>query len=147
MSTFQAIVVAWISMTGWSGNGQDLECAVQNAWFEAGSYEDVHYITRVVLNRVDDPRWPGEVCEVIWQDRQFSWTQDGKPDTVETDTRWKVRKLVKIIMTASVAIDNKIMDGSRPLYYHAHYVSPIWAKALCVSSSNKFHTFYRDCEK
>lgn len=146
MTTAKAIIIAWITTTGWSGSPTDLECAVQNAWFEAGSYSDAHMITRVVINRTADKRWPDDICDVIWQHRQFSWTQDGKSDNIDLSNDWLVRKYTRMLMTVSVAMDDKIMDVNRPLWYHAHYVSPEWAKSLCAVNQNRFHTYFIDCE-
>ena len=33
----------------------------------------------VVLNRVDDSRWPSSVCAVVYQRKQFSWSSKPVP--------------------------------------------------------------------
>ena len=61
----------------------------------------------VVLNRVNDTRYPNDVCSVIFQSQtwvsgipvrnkcQFSWYCDGKPDTI---TNWKSFNKIKKLM-------------------------------------------------
>ena len=147
MTTVKAIIIAWITATGWAGSPTDLECAVQNVWFEAGDMLDAHDITTVVMNRKADDRWPDNICGVIWQNRQFSWTQDGKSDRIDLSNDWLIRKYTRYVMVVSVALDSDVRYNAGSLYYHAHYVSPVWAKSLCDAGMGKFHIFYRDCEK
>lgn len=58
---------------------QLLGCIV---WAEAGN-QDIHgkeLVADVVLNRVDDPRFPDTIREVIFQKGQFSTVKDGALD-------------------------------------------------------------------
>lgn len=41
-------------------------------------------VASVVLNRVDDPRFPDTVCEVVKQPKQFSWVGK-KPMTLKQE--------------------------------------------------------------
>lgn len=36
--------------------------------------EGMNVVADVVLERVEDPRWPDDVCSVVQQPRQFAWT-------------------------------------------------------------------------
>ena len=62
-----------------------LACLIQNGYHEARgeSLLGIVAVTEVVLNRVDDNRWPDTVCEVVWQKNQFSWTTDGISDDMD----------------------------------------------------------------
>ena len=59
---------------------QQINCGAQNAYFESQGEPDLGMVavSQVVINRVKDKRWPNTVCEVVWQNKQFSWTHDGK---------------------------------------------------------------------
>ena len=95
--------------TGTPQNLDELYCMAQNVYFEARHESMIGKIAvaHVVMNRMEDKRWPGTVCEVVKQgpireswktkkdptlpdeeriywprrDRcQFSWYSDGKVD-------------------------------------------------------------------
>jgi len=147
MRLLQAVVATQVSTASLPPeNIEDVTCLAQNIWFEArgSSASDQLAVAHVVLNRVADPRYPDEVCEVIWQPKQFSWTHDGRSDRVRFDNRidrriWK--ELVQLSMEA--------MAGHRPdptggaTHYHAHYVQPGWAGRLDLLIRIDDHLYYR----
>ncbi len=55
-----------------------IDCLVQNVFHEARGepLSGQRMVMDVVLNRVEDPRWPDNICEVVYQAGQFSWTSD-----------------------------------------------------------------------
>ena len=57
-------------------------CLSLNIYFEARnqSIKGMALVAEVTINRVRHPDWPSRVCEVVWQNKQFSWTHDGKSD-------------------------------------------------------------------
>ena len=66
----------------------DVECLATNMYFEARNQDSLtqKLTSVVVLNRVKFDIWSNDVCSVIREPRQFSWTHDGKSD-VPTDMR------------------------------------------------------------
>ena len=82
------IVVTIMMMAGLPVEDQELQadiyCGAQNIYFEAGSepFEGMMAIADVTINRKKDTRWPDSICNVVWQDKQFSWTHDGKSDNI-----------------------------------------------------------------
>ena len=58
----------------------EIYCAAQNIYFESRGEPDIGQVAvaLVVLNRVNDRRWPSTICDVVWQDKQFSWTHRSK---------------------------------------------------------------------
>ena len=63
---------------------EQIYCGAQNAYFESQGEPDLGMVavSQVVINRAKDNRWPDTICEVVWQDKQFSWTHDGKSDEI-----------------------------------------------------------------
>lgn len=61
-----------------------------NIYFEARdeSPEGMMAVVAVTMNRVDSARYPDTVAEVVWQNRQFSWTKDGKVDRPRNRPSW-----------------------------------------------------------
>ena len=55
---------------------KETQCLIDNVFHEARgeSLKGQIMVASVTLSRVDDPRWPNTICEVVYQHRQFSWT-------------------------------------------------------------------------
>ncbi len=79
----------------------DRECLARNMAFETlgnshlrvGAREELEAITRVVLRRVELGRkhsYRNTICEVVYQQNQFSWTRELAPDTLpKAAGRWE----------------------------------------------------------
>lgn len=130
----------------------DLECMAKNIYFEAGteSWTGKLAVGRVVLNRVADARYPGNICDVIYdgyrpgyRNCQFSWYCDGKSDRI-TD-RIRVSKNWQDSERAAVMIllggYEGIVEGAT--HYHANYVRPAWRHELTFVTRIDTHIFYR----
>ena len=110
-------------------------------------------VAQVVMNRVEDSRFPDTVCEVVKQGLtyrngkvvigkcQFSWYCDGKSDEPNRDSKaWSnAIRHASIIMTETIIID--VTDGAT--HYHASYVRPAWAKTKKRTTRIDKHIFYR----
>lgn len=61
-----------------------------NIYWEARteSYEGMMAVVAVTMNRVGSPHYPNTVAEVVWQNKQFSWTHDGLPDRPRNKVSW-----------------------------------------------------------
>ena len=116
-------------------------------------------VTAVVLNRVNDKRYPNTICEVVEQGPtrvsqkspnvtypiknkcQFSWYCDGKSD-IPTN-----KKIYNRMLTLAKAILSDkfhfvdITEGAT--HYHANYVLPYWAKTKTKTVVIQDHIFYR----
>jgi spore germination cell wall hydrolase CwlJ-like protein len=144
-------------------------CMAMNLYHEArgDNVAGMYAVADVVLNRVQDSRYPDTVCEVVhqgpvresWKTRQdeslpdseriyypvrnqcqFSWYCDGQSDDVNDETSWAL----------SQEIAYKIMNDERyrgitegSTHYHATYVNPRWARELTTVGRIGSHIFYR----
>jgi N-acetylmuramoyl-L-alanine amidase len=119
----------------------DLFCMVQNVYHESRGESLIGQaaVAHITLNRVRSPAFPDTVCGVVWQPRQFSWTEDGRSDRM-TDLG-AIAKAVDIALAASRGRIKDPTGGA--LHYFAHHkVKPYWSKAgyrLIVGE----HTFVR----
>ena len=150
-------------------NRPELYCLAQNVYFEAKSepLAGQYAVADVVLNRVNDTRYPNTICEVVregpikesWKTRQhadlpdheriyhpiknrcqFSWYCDGKADETRDSDAWRQAQIVAY----KIVYDQKmrgITEGAT--HYHADYVSPKWAKSIQLVGSISTHIFYR----
>lgn len=89
---------------------EDAQCLMKIAMAEAESdgVEGKAMVMSVVLNRVDDDRFPNTVQEVIYQPHQFSPVSDGRYDSVEIDAECHI---------ALAHIEMGKYDGVDALYF------------------------------
>jgi len=124
-------------------------CLALNIYYEARSSNlaDKAAVADVVLNRVEDTRYPNTICEVVHdgykkgrRDCQFSWYCDGKSDDPQDQDRWFEAQMIAwgILQYEKY---RGISEGAT--HYHATYVSPIWAKQLQLVGRIGAHIFYR----
>ena len=116
-------------------------------------------VSAVVLNRVNDKRYPNTICEVVeqgptrasWQDPQvryplknrcqFSWYCDGKSDTPRNKKIYnRMYNLADAILGNEISFLD-ITGGAT--HYHADYVLPAWAKTKTKTVEIQDHIFYR----
>ena len=132
-----------------------LMCMAANIYHEAKNQPMVGQIAvaQVVMNRVNDSRYPDNVCDVIKQGLtykngkvvlgkcQFSWYCDGKKD----DVNMKSEKWRNSLRYASMVITNRItLDVTEgATHYHATYVRPAWARTKTKTVRINRHIFYR----
>lgn len=117
-----------------------LMCLSLNVYWEARNQPLAGQlaVAQVTMNRVHDPRWPDNVCEVVYDHKQFSWYWDGKSDIPKEEKAWELAMLV-----ASAAMDG---SGHAELegvtHYHAVYVQPYWKDSMARVAQIGDHVFY-----
>lgn len=126
-----------------------LDCMTKNIWFEAraSNFSDKVAVGQVVLNRVADPGYPDDVCAVVWQPHQFSWTHDGKSDRVVTRSDADMRAWHDSVLAAVLSLGGELPDitgGAK--HYHADYVDPSWSRSMSVSARYGDHIYYGEIE-
>lgn len=117
-----------------------LQCLALAIYFEARGepLEGQVAVAEVIYNRVVDPRYPDDVCSVVYQNKQFSWTHDDLPDIPKDDHVWQATKnLAKELMLGGLFV------GHGATHYHAEYVEPYWANDLTYVGKTGKHVFYR----
>ena len=140
---------------------KSVECLALNMYHEArgqGTAGELA-VTTVVMNRVNDSRFPNTICGVVkqgptrpsWKDPkisfpikhkcQFSWYCDGKSDKPRDKKTYD-----KMLDFADAILSNKLLylditDGAT--HYHADYVNPSWAKTKTKTVEIQDHIFYR----
>jgi spore germination cell wall hydrolase CwlJ-like protein len=105
-----------------------LGCMVMAIYHEARGEDALGQVAvaQVVLNRVKAPGYPKTICGVVWQDHQFSFTNDGHSDRM-TDLN-AIQKAVDVALAVSRGKVRDVTGGA--LNYYAHKrVKPSWAKS------------------
>ena len=135
-------------------------CLALNTYHEAKNQSTVGQIAtaQVVMNRVEDNRFPNTVCEVVkqgptrpsWEDPnkeypikhrcQFSWYCDGKSDVPKNEKAWrKAQDVAFLVLYDKIKLD--VTEGAT--HYHATYVKTAWAKTKKRTTRIEKHIFYR----
>ena len=135
-------------------------CLALNTYHEAKNQSLVGQIAtaQVVMNRVEDDRFPNTICEVVkqgptrpsWEDPekeypikhrcQFSWYCDGKPYVPKNEKAWKkAQDVAFLVIYDKIKLD--VTEGAT--HYHATYVRPAWAKTKKRTTQIEKHIFYR----
>ena len=135
-------------------------CLALNTYHEAKNQSFVGQVAtaQVVMNRVEDDRFPSTVCEVVkqgptrpsWEDPekeypikhrcQFSWYCDGKDDTPKNEKAWrKAQDVAFLVLYNKIQLD--VTEGAT--HYHATYVRPAWARTKKRTTRIEKHIFYR----
>ena len=123
----------------------ELYCAAQNIYFESRGEPDLGQlgVGQVVLNRVNSHKWPNTVCGVVWQEKQFSWTHDGKSDRIKLSTKQDRRVWIKSVFYAVMSmIEDDATNGAT--HYHNTSVEPYWVESMTQTAHIGNHIFYKE---
>ena len=147
-----------------------LICLALNIYHEARDQPvlGMQAVAEVVLNRVEDKRFPDTVCEVVtegpkresWRTRknkklanhkrvyypvrnkcQFSWYCDGKSDAVRGMKGWEDAGLAAYLVYHGYGEDR--VYGAKYYYAHASIRKPTWAKSMKVTAVLRGHTYLK----
>ncbi|MDP6706186.1 MAG: cell wall hydrolase [Alphaproteobacteria bacterium] len=122
-------------------------CLAQAIYFEARGepFEGRMAVAQVIRARVADPRYPNDVCGVVFQNAQrrhrcqFSFACDGKSDRPRDVRAWE--SAVRLAWLVNAGNLRDLTGGAT--HYHADYVSPVWAAKAPPTAAIGRHRFYR----
>ena len=123
---------------------EQIYCGAQNVYFESQGEPDLGMVavSQVVINRVNDSRWPDTICDVVWQEKQFSWTHDGKTDRIPLGSTYQKRLWIKSVYMFLIAYGEDITNGAT--HYHSKGVSPWWADEMEITATIGNHIFLKE---
>lgn len=142
------------ALTNWLGsNGvekRELTCLALNVYYEArgeplaGKYA----VAEVTMNRVVSRRYPGTVCEVIYEKRwdrlrkryvgAFSWTEFDVVPHPEGEHWHQARRVAEAVYFGKQPPQ---LNGA--LHYHANYIRPSWTRGRQPVARIGRHVFYK----
>lgn len=121
----------------------EINCLALNIYFEAGieSRAGKIAVANVTINRRESNKYPNTICDSVYQNKQFSWTHDGKPDSPEPGKVWQ--ESLSVAWQVYRTRNNGGLDPTNgSLNYHADYVKPIWRLGLKRAQKIGRHIFY-----
>ena len=124
---------------------KQIDCLAENIYHEARSEPEKGKVAvaLVTLNRVEDPRFPKDICGVVKQKTQgmcqFSWFCTAVKSNKGSES-YQSAKEVAVYVYANYEKLHDITKGA--LYYHADYVNPGWKLQKTVTIGR--HIFYKE---
>lgn len=125
---------------------KQVDCLAENIYHEAGHEPENGKIAvaLVTLNRVEDPRYPKDICSVVKQrvksTCQFTWYCEPGKSIRNTEAYTESQRIALYVY----ANYEKLKDFTHgALFYHADYVNPRW-KGLEKTAVIGRHIFYRE---
>lgn len=120
-----------------SDNEPFLECLTKNVYFESRGEPikgqiAVAYVTWERANRTVE-----QLCEVVYQPKQFSWTST-KAVVNDPEAYAKAHQIATAVVNGEV--DNPVPDA---LYFHAARIKPYWSNKKNVVAPIGNHVFYK----
>jgi spore germination cell wall hydrolase CwlJ-like protein len=119
---------------------RSLTCLALNIYWEARNQSIAGQlaVAQVTLNRVLDRRYSDNVCDVVYEHKQFSWYWDGKSDVPRDSRAWQKAKLI-----ASAALNGSLHSELQGVtHYHAAYTQPYWKNYMVKVTEIDDHIFY-----
>ena len=116
-----------------------LLCLAMNIYHEARgeSFEGQIAVAEVVLNRMQDERWPDTSCGVVWQPWQFSWTHDYELREI------KAKGHLIALSAARLAVTGTNWANGADHYHTIDILPPNWADDMQPVQVIGNHIFYR----
>lgn len=140
------------------------QCLIANVFFEARgeSLKGMKAVAAVTLNRVDHKSYPGSVCAVVFQKKQFSWSAALWLKGQRTH-RESLSKIFAVLKGDTSGMQQKDKDSYKKvvdiaalprayflhvlprnvIYFHAVNVKPAWSKGKVLVARIGNHNFYR----
>ena len=123
-----------------------IDCLAENIYFESAHepWDGRVAVALVTMNRLQDPRYPKTVCNVVKQKTnstcQFSWyCESGK--VVRNHRAYKEALNIAIHVYSNYEKIHDLTKGA--LFYHADYVNPKWRGVEKTTVIGR-HIFYKE---
>ena len=131
--------------------GEAWGCLTEALYFEARgeSVKGIFAVAEVILNRVDSPNYPADVCGVIYQGTgkryqcQFTYSCDGRKEVInEPAAHEMVGKVARLMLDGA---PRPLTEGAT--HYHTKAVSPSWSRVYARTATIGYHHFYRQPDR
>lgn len=122
-------------------DSRELECLAKNVYFESRGepLKGQLAVIFTTLNRANSSKFPSDVCKVVYQRSQFSWTSQRNRVIKERDTYQEIKQLVKEVVAGK---HTDVTKGA--LYFHANTIrKPKDFGAVKCTARIGRHVFYK----
>lgn len=138
------VCIAFLSTAAVAEDCDEVKVLALNMYHEArGEGPDgMQMVGEVTLNRVEHPEYPDTICEVVYQDHQFSWVGEvGDHTPTEEDVWNEALELAEGLISGEI---DRFNNGATHFLNPDHVRRlPRWAMRLDRVGSIGNHVFYR----
>ena len=103
-------------------------------------------IVNVMNNRVKNSNYPNDLCSVVYQYKQFSWTLEKSKKNMNLriiNNPWEKYNIEQIRILSKLWLVYGFKDiTSGSLFYHTTWSSPRWRHAYNMTETSLWHHFY-----
>ena len=125
----------------------ELDCLAKAVYYEARSEptRGQMAVAEVVMNRVNDSRFPKTVCGVVYQGQtrevgcQFTFTCDGSLRIAPAGPAWDRAR--DVALHVALGLNKPVTDHAT--HYHTDTVNPYWSPGMVKTTEVGQHIFYR----
>ena len=120
-----------------------LACLVAAIFFEARDQPllGMEMVAQVVMNRVEHPKYPDDVCGVVYEPYQFSFTIGGHPK-VKTFKAPDDRRAARMAREVASRFLEGDTVGLTSTHYHTVSIAPWWKYNFTLDGRVGDHIFY-----
>ncbi|TMV09514.1 cell wall hydrolase [Ruegeria sediminis] len=137
----------WLDQLPKATGDEDWKCLAEALYFEARgeSVKGQFAVAEVILNRVENSRFPDTLCDVINQGTgrkyqcQFTYTCDGRKEIIAEKKAYE--RVAKVARAALDGVATDLTDGAT--HYHTKAVNPSWSRVYKETARIGVHIFYR----
>lgn len=143
--TFAAASIMVLSLNAAVADECDeVEALALNMYHEARgeSVDGMIMVAEVTLNRVEHPRYPNDICRVVYQRRQFSWTHTIRDHTPRETESWET----SLILAREILSGDVQTFGTGATHFlnpDAVRTMPSWTRRFELIGRVGNHVFYR----
>jgi len=121
----------------------ELNCLALNIYFESRGESSLGQkaVAWVTLNRTNSPEYPDDICDVVYDRGQFSWTRDKKSNEPKDNNAWARALYIAYVIFKTHNISNDPTDGA--VMFHTLNSKPYWRKSYVVTAKIDGHIFYK----
>lgn len=124
---------------------KEFDCLSRNIYWESLREPLIGQIAVATIthNRVKSKKWGNSFCKVVFEPKQFSWTNLDKirNATPKNKNQWKRAKHSAMLFTKGVRVTN--LENSH--FYYADYIKPpVWSKKMIKTAKIGTHIFFAD---
>jgi spore germination cell wall hydrolase CwlJ-like protein len=124
---------------------EDINCLAKNIYYEARgvSIQKQKAVAKVTMNRVRSNSYPNDICSVVYQKSQFSWTANSNAKRGLREPKAWARSYALAYKIVYKGIDP--YPGLSAKWFHDTSIrKPYWAKSLQVELRVPPFIFYKE---
>jgi len=120
-------------------NQKELACLAKNIYHEARGEPIAGQIAvaQVTVNRVRSQEFQNTICEVVYANKQFSWTASQTKKIMDSKA-WNT----SLIIAEAVLTKQTLLPNFKALYFHTKQVNPRWNRKKHIVAKIGNHIFY-----